>query len=347
MLIYVRRSEAPELLAPVPESVMPSHLKKRFEEDQKLREEKKKEAAEAHLYTTLKVAVEEDLKQHPVEKFDLVDFDNIKSHKILKKSSIREFKAKAEELWGIPQNKQRYWPVIRRRNKTLRPDKAYSAADEEKRKFTVPFTLFLFQTYSPTFLVFIALSILKPQQEYKMFLETSTVPDVGPDGQASVNFFPPLGSNDILLFLKYFDTTAKKLEFVGHKVLSSSIKPEDLLPLLRELKQLPTTCDIKMYEEIKPTMIEPLKSERTLYEGEITNGDIVVFELAHPENSAPEYYEYIQQRIVVHFRKLEQPKEDAFTLELLTKMDYDTLAKRVAEKLNWDPTKLRFTGHTP
>jgi len=57
MLVYIRKSDEDELLAPVPEDVMPSHLKRRFEEEKKQREEKKREAAEAHLYTVVKVDI--------------------------------------------------------------------------------------------------------------------------------------------------------------------------------------------------------------------------------------------------------------------------------------------------
>lgn len=320
MLIYVRRSDIADLLAPVPESVMPTHLKRRFEEEEKMREEKKKEAAEAHLYTSIKVAVDEDLKKHPVEKFDLVEFENVKSHKILKKSTIKEFRAKAEEIWGIPQNRQRYWPFIRRRNKTFRPDKAYSAVDEEK-----------------------AFATLKTvAQEHRVFLECVSEAEAAPEGE----LVPPVKENEILLFFKFFDTKERKLEFVGSRVLSSQLKPADLLQLLREFKGLPAETPLNIYEEIKPTMIEALKPDRTLHEGEITNGDIIVFEIPS-DFTAPEFYEYIQQRTVVRFRKLDQPKEDVFSLELLLKMDYDTVARKVGEKLNWDPAKLRFTSHTP
>eukprot|EP01102_Stenamoeba_stenopodia_P001343 TRINITY_DN1114_c0_g1_i2.p1 TRINITY_DN1114_c0_g1~~TRINITY_DN1114_c0_g1_i2.p1 ORF type:complete len:796 (+),score=163.76 TRINITY_DN1114_c0_g1_i2:1228-3615(+) len=329
MLVYIRKSDAEELLAPVPEDVMPAHLKRRFEEEKKLKEEKKREAAEAHLYTVVKVATERDLFNHAADKFDLLDFESVKSFKVLKKSTLHDLKSKTEEAFGIPQNKQRFWPIIRRRNKTSRPDKAWQGADEEKQIVN-----------------------LKSTTEHRVFLEESKVPNVAEDGTPNTVFFEPIGPHDILLFFKYYDPKeTPPLQYVGHRLLSAQLKPTDLFPILRAYKNLPPTTLLNLYEEIKPTMVDPMKYEMTLNEGEITNGDIIVFELARNEPDiplprAPDYYEYIQQRVIVQFRKLDAPKETVFHLELSNKMTYDQVVQRVAQKLNWDADKIRFTGHT-
>lgn len=55
MLVYVRDTEAPEILAPVQEDVIPRHIGNKLREEQETKARLKKEKAEAHLYIDIKV----------------------------------------------------------------------------------------------------------------------------------------------------------------------------------------------------------------------------------------------------------------------------------------------------
>jgi len=95
-----------------------------------------------------------------------------------------------------------------------------------------------------------------------------------------------------------------------------------------------------------------LKMAQTLKEGEMSSGDIVVFQKAllanGPVYSLPsviDFYDYVLNRVTVKFRRLEKPKIQAFTLELSKRMYYDQVTKKIAEKLATDPLKIRLTGH--
>ncbi|CAI7883773.1 unnamed protein product [Closterium sp. NIES-54] len=60
----------------------------------------------------------------------------------------------------------------------------------------------------------------------------------------------------------------------------------------------------------------------------------------------PSFLEYVRNRQVVHFRRLEKPKEDAFCLELSKQHTYDDVVARLAEEIGLDdPSKIRLTTH--
>ena len=105
-----------------------------------------------------------------------------------------------------------------------------------------------------------------------------------------------------------------------------------------------TTCQfIALPQEIKPGMIELMKSKRTLHQSEIQDGDIICFqdeifdqEARGPESkglySSPmEFYDFLQNRVTILFRpKFDEPGADQpeFSLRLSKKQNYDTVGSR-------------------
>jgi ubiquitin carboxyl-terminal hydrolase 7 len=60
----------------------------------------------------------------------------------------------------------------------------------------------------------------------------------------------------------------------------------------------------------------------------------------------PSFLEYVHNRQVVHFRCLDKPKDDDFSLELSKLHTYDDVVERVAHQLGLDdPSKIRLTSH--
>jgi ubiquitin carboxyl-terminal hydrolase 7 len=112
MLVYLRESDMPEILAKIPDSDIPVHLKERFEREEALEEFKKKEKEEAHLYMPLKVVTDADIKAS--RRFDLVRFEHVKEFKVKKTSNLKEFKKTAQEQFGVPPDRQRYWNWVSR-----------------------------------------------------------------------------------------------------------------------------------------------------------------------------------------------------------------------------------------
>lgn len=86
MLVYLRECDVNSLLAPIPDTDIPVHLKDRFDKEEVLVEQKKKEKLEAHLFMPLRVATDADLRLG--RKFDLVKFDTVREFRVKKTSTI-------------------------------------------------------------------------------------------------------------------------------------------------------------------------------------------------------------------------------------------------------------------
>lgn len=60
--------------------------------------------------------------------------------------------------------------------------------------------------------------------------------------------------------------------------MRAGIKPPNLTPLMNSLIGAPPSTPLLVYEEVKPTMVDPLRPNLTLKESEISNGDILIFQ---------------------------------------------------------------------
>ncbi|XP_049405503.1 ubiquitin C-terminal hydrolase 12-like [Solanum stenotomum] len=98
----------------------------------KEREEKRKEKAEARLYTIIKVARDEDLGEQIGKEiyFDLVNHDKVCTFRIKKDIPFTQFKEEVAKAFGIPVQFQRYWLWYKRNNHTYRPYRALTAQEE-------------------------------------------------------------------------------------------------------------------------------------------------------------------------------------------------------------------------
>lgn len=110
---------------------------KRFEEERVLREAKKKEREEQHLYLEVKTASERIFRQH--EGIDLCDWDGkdpksqqAESHKVLRAMTVREFTQQMADSLETTPDKVRLWVMVNRQNKTVRPDTWLSDLDQSK-----------------------------------------------------------------------------------------------------------------------------------------------------------------------------------------------------------------------
>ncbi len=162
---------------------------------------KKKEKAEAHLYMSLRIATDADLRLG--RRFDLVKFENVKEFRVKKASNIsilhllptlsvilfdyctEEFKKTAAENFEVPPERQRYWVWVSRQNKTFRPDAPLTPQEEE-----APLE-----------------ELAKRAPECRLYMEISTAPEGFPP-------FPPMHSDDVLIFFKNYDPYRELLQYV-------------------------------------------------------------------------------------------------------------------------------------
>ena len=270
---------------------------------------------------------------------------------MLKASTVADFTKMVAESQKVPADHLRLWVMVNRQNKTVRPDQPLESVEMTMEA--------AYAKHSPR------------DRSFRLWAEPATKFE---DGKPLWPDPPPLNKNDpsILIFLKHFDAEVQTLTGVGHIYLKKQSKVSDMFPLIlqkmgwaedsnRTEKSLTNgntpSPTLLLYEEIKSSMIEPMKPKSTLQTAEIQDGDIVCFQKQLPESQvaaiastgaytdAREFYDYLLNRKKVIFspRFLAEDHDGIFTLDLSKKMSYEQFSAKVAEHLKVEPTHLRFS----
>ncbi|KAL0708078.1 hypothetical protein Bca4012_074504 [Brassica carinata] len=331
MLVYIRESEKDKIICNVDEKDIAEHLRVRLKKEKEEKEEKRKYKAQAHLFTTIKVARDEDITEQIGKNkyFDLVDHEKVKSFRIQKQTPFQLFKEEVAKEFGVPVELQRFWIWAKRQNYTYRPNRPLLPHEELQ---TVEL---LREACNKT-----------NNAELKLFLEIERGPEERPIPP------PDKSSADILLFFKLYDPENAILRLM----VKNSSKPMDIVGQLNQMAGFAPDEEIELFEEIKfepCVMCEHLDKKTSFRLSQIEDGDIICFQkpLSIQENECPypdvpSFLAYVQNREVVRFRSLEKPKEDEFTMELSKLHTYDDVVQRLAEKLGLDdPSKIRLTSH--
>ncbi|XP_057498145.1 ubiquitin C-terminal hydrolase 13-like isoform X2 [Actinidia eriantha] len=336
MLLYIRESDKEKIICNVDEKDIAEHLRIRLKKEQEEKEDKRRYKAEAHLYTIIKVARDEDLVEQIGKDiyFDLVDHERVHSFRVQKQMPLNLFKEEIAKEFGIPVQFQRLWIWAKRQNHTYRPNRPLAQHDEAQSVGQLR-----------------DISNKTHNADLKLFLEV----ELGPD---RIPIPPPNKTKeDILLFFKLYDPMKAELRYIGRLFVKSSAKPIEILIHLNEMAGFAPEEEIELYEEIK---FEPLVrcerlDKRTSFRfSQIEDGDIICFQKSPSCESGeqcrypdvPSFLEYVHNRQMVRFRSLERPKDDDFCLELSKIDTYDDVVERVAHHLGVDdPSKIRLTPH--
>ncbi|KAM1524120.1 hypothetical protein ACFX10_008754 [Malus domestica] len=336
MLVYIRDSDKDKIICNVDEKDIAEHLRIRLKKEQEEKEDKRKYKAQAHLYTIIKVARDEDLTEQIGRDiyFDLVDHDKVRNFRVQKQMPFNLFKEEVAKEFGIPVQFQRFWIWAKRQNHTYRPNRPLTPQEE---------------TQSVGHLR--EVSNKTHNAELKLFLEVEFGPDLRPIPP------PDKTKEDILLFFKLYEPEKRELRFVGRFFVKSSSKPAEILGKLNQLAGFTPDEEIELYEEIKfepCIMCEHLDKKTSFRSSQIEDGDIICFQKSTPLESeeeckypdVPSFLEYVHNRQLVHFRSLEKPKEEDFSLELSKLHTYDDVVEKLARQIGLeDPTKIRLTAH--
>ncbi|CAN6577223.1 unnamed protein product [Malus baccata var. baccata] len=186
--------------------------------------------------------------------------------------------------------------------------------------------------------------------ELRLFLEV----EFGPD----LCLIPPPAKTkkDILVFFKLYEPGKRKLRFVGRLFVKSCSRPEEILAKLNQLAGFSPDEEIELYPEIRSElciMWQQLDKKIPFRFSQIQDGDIICFQKSTPHGSevckypnVPSFFKYLQYRQIVHFRSLEKPNEDDFSLELSKLNTYDDVVENLACRIGLEnPTKIRLTAH--
>lgn len=333
MLVYVRKTRQDDVLLPVTEDNVPSHIEKRLSEDRAEMLRRNKERDEAHLYMNVGVLDEDTFKNH--DSFDLTnpsvpaedqaeDQALPKQYKVLRAKKISEFAQEIAEKRGVKAEAIQFWAMVGRQNKTTRPDQIIRNQEmtlgEAQHKFS------------------------SKGHPFRLWLELAPT---GVDGQPA----PPPDSDSILIFLKCFDVALQTLTGVCSVYVRKNQKVSDLATIILPKMDWPAGTDFQLFEEIKPTMIDIMKPKKTFQESEIQDGDIITFQRSLKDSEVPasalytnasDFYTYLLNRMDVTFAPIKTNEGEKFTLTLSREMSYDQFAKKVGEHLQVDATHLRF-----
>eukprot|EP00731_Ephydatia_muelleri_P029201 Em0020g845a len=316
MLVYIRESCLSDVLQEVKESDIPQSLVRRFDKEKQDDVQKRKERSEAHLFFSVEVYLEEDFQLH--QGSDLLDFDDIKPRvfRVLKNSTLRNFYSVVSDGLGYPRSCIRVWPFEKRTNSTTRP--CNLPDDINKSVF----------------------AIAESKQPWRVYVET--IPLGGdPETFQTYDF-----STTVLLFFKFYDAIRKVISYVGHSIESLNKKFEDLFPMLQEMAYLPTNTPLRLFEEVKPNMVDEIRPEFTISQlDDVRDGDIICFQRADVSSDLPtvaDYFKDIYYRIDVTFYDKMVPGDQGIIITLNQKMTYKQMAQAVAHHLNTDPRLLQF-----
>lgn len=325
-------------------------------EEKAVAERRRKEKEEQHLYLSVGVVTEQNYKAY--QGFDLTVWDEQaepaatpKSHRVLKSSTLADFTKTLADAMQLPPEQLRLWVMVNRQNKTIRPDQPIAevemSVDEAYTKYG------------------------SRDKNFRLWVEQASQFEDGKPVWADTQ--TPNGSNQlILVFLKYFDVESQSLNGAGHIYIKKQAKVAEIVPLIQQLMEwVPPASSLTngltngtvspptlaLYEEIKHSMIEPMKPKSTLAQSEIQDGDIVCFQkvLSDKDSAAisqaggytdaREFYDYLLNRKTVHFSPRFGSDDDKgiFKMDLSRKMSYEQFSAKVGEYLKVDPTHLRFS----
>jgi ubiquitin carboxyl-terminal hydrolase 7 len=127
MLVYIRECMLDQVLAPVTETDIPRHLAERLENEARIRELRRKEKEEQHLFTKAFIADDDTFRANTG--FDFANFEEkeaaenrIMVHKVRKDQTFGGFKEEIAAIIGLPPREFRFWLMVNRQNRTVRID---------------------------------------------------------------------------------------------------------------------------------------------------------------------------------------------------------------------------------
>lgn len=142
-------------------------------------------------------------------------------------------------------------------------------------------------------------------------------------------------SENILIFLKYFDAKNQMLKGITHTIISHNTQISNIISLLNLLMSFELTTDLNLFEEIGPVSIDKLNTQSTFYKSELGNGDIICFSepiidehkiesLDYP--TVKDFYNFLESRVHLRVAPLVKADEDEEEYVVVNNKDKDSSA---------------------
>ena len=212
---------------------------RRLEEEKILREQKRKEREEQHLYLNADVVTDQTFLQF--QGLDLAVWDTDpaedpsapRHYRLLKNLSIKEFTRRIAKDTNQDPECLRLWVMVNRQNKTVRPDRPLYDLD-----MTIEDAFARYGTRPAGFRVW-------AESTEKMEDGKAVWPDETPQ----------INRNYILLLLKYFDAEKQTLKGAGHIYVKKQERVQDLATPILQLMGWSSNVALKLYEVSSPILI--------------------------------------------------------------------------------------------
>eukprot|EP00039_Didymoeca_costata_P006200 m.88228 g.88228 ORF g.88228 m.88228 type:complete len:2106 (+) comp13154_c0_seq1:166-6483(+) len=179
------------------------------------------------------------------------------------------------------------------------------------------------------------------QDRWHLFLLDQSLYDVEEDNCLRT------GSH-FLLFYKVYELQEDGeplVRHVGHTLVAYNEKISELIPPPPEFAEDPIALDC--FEEVSNALVEDVQGQKTCRQQELQNGDILVVceKGIHNIQEIDAFYARLRNQVMVEFRPTSKPHERGFTMALDKSLEYNDVAKALAEYLRIeDPLKIQFSS---
>ncbi|CAG8712653.1 11386_t:CDS:2, partial [Acaulospora colombiana] len=244
-LVYIRKSRHDAILKPLTENDRPQYFET-LAEDAQVRA-RRRESEGQRKDVTVKVVTEQSFRQH--QGFDIVTLGGtddpppaLLTFRVPQQESYYNMVSRIVEEIKVPRNRIRLWDIIKRQNKSIRPNQALtelrsslSMSHRLQKTSLLTICIAIGSKYSKTYygeVSYLFLDLLSEPRESESSEDQDT----------------------IMIFLKYFDANKQELYGVGNFHVKRENKVEKLSRLVRKKMGWPQTSRIQIplvfYEEI-------------------------------------------------------------------------------------------------
>lgn len=262
------------------------------------------------------VRIATDAILHGYASSGLIRFDSVPVIVMSAQTTVAELKTMLAFDLGATADKLRLWRFEKRVNETYRPIIPLLAQQEAQSM----------------------------EQLFPAFVNNSNFIDLYLEHCGNMQELVPLTSDDILLFIKYFQPERFGFRVVGSIIVNKNRIIETLFPQICDMVGLPNNTPLRVIEEVRPNIAHPLNHKHGVSQAGLVRGDIIVFQNARDEMRVELHYQQLAQRVCIHLHSLDCPELEIGTMEMRWDMTFQSAIEAIAETLNIHATHIELTG---
>ncbi|KAI5953778.1 UBP15 [Candida theae] len=130
--------------------------------------------------------------------------------------------------------------------------------------------------------------------------------------------FPDKHSNDITIFVKYFDPVSQEVRSLSHITVTTSDPVKSIIEPVKALLGFKEDINLELYEELTPHKCDKLEVDRVFEQLELSTGDVIVAQVSNASELAGEkrfknvkdYYRFYASRVHVRVKPFNANESD-------------------------------------